>query len=124
MCATLLRNSPQLFKKLWFAQVHLPLLRTSIRVLVGPMIMARDASLSGGAICRSTDLTARRLFASHLAARQHIFCSDDEVILICLGDELGARRRACELLKTGIAAFVRNLGEPTAERVCKHSRLM
>ena len=93
------------------------------RVLVDPKVMASDASLSGGAIYKSTDLTSRGLLASHFAARQHTFCSDDEVILMCVGDELGVGPRACELLEMGVAAFARTRGEPTAERTCKFSWL-
>ena len=77
---------------LWLALFRLLLLRTDLRAPVDPSVMASDASLSGGAVCRSTDLTSRNLFASQFAARQHTSCIDGEVALICFGDELGAAR--------------------------------
>ena len=46
-------------QELWFALMLFTLFRADLRVLVDPRVMASDASLSGGAICRSVGLTAR-----------------------------------------------------------------
>ena len=40
----------------------LPLFRADLRVPVDPVVMASDASLTGGAIFRSMGLTARATF--------------------------------------------------------------
>ena len=43
-------------QELWSALALLPLFRADLRVPVDPMVMASDASLTGGAICRSMGL--------------------------------------------------------------------
>ena len=48
-------------KELWSALALLPLFRADLQVPVDPMVMASDASLTGGAICRCMGLTARGL---------------------------------------------------------------
>ena len=63
--------------------------------------MASDASLSGGAICRSIGLTARGLEAAKQAQAHQTSLCDDEVVLFCINDNLGAGRRAMELLRFG-----------------------
>ena len=55
-------------QELWLAMFLVPWLRTDLRVLVDPVVMASDVSLSGGATCRSTDLTAPGLIASQFPA--------------------------------------------------------
>ena len=45
---------------------------------------------------------------------------DDQVVLICINDNLGACRRATELLQLGIAAFVWSGTDPHAKRICRH----
>ena len=55
---------PSAVQELWSALMLLPLRRADLRVPLGPMVMASDASLTGGAICRSVGrLTARGLGA-------------------------------------------------------------
>ena len=83
------------------AHMLLPVCRPDLRVPVDPMVMAGDASLTGGAICRSVGITARGLAASKVAQTQQTSLCDDEVLLICINDNLGAGRRALELLQLG-----------------------
>ena len=83
-------------------------------VPVDPMVMASDASLTGGAIC-----TVRCLAASRPAHSQQT--SEDEAVLICVNDNLGAGRRAMELLHLGVAALAWIGTDPHAERVCRHA---
>ena len=45
----------------WSALMLLPLCRVDLRVPVDPMVMASDASLTGGASCKSMGLPARGL---------------------------------------------------------------
>ena len=59
-----------------------------LRVPVDPMVMAGDASMLGGLIFRSTDLTLRGLTASQLTKRQYTSRTGNEVV--CLGDGVGA----------------------------------
>ena len=54
-------------QELWSALMLLPLCRSDLRVLVDPCVMASDASLTGGAICRPTGLTSCCLGASKVA---------------------------------------------------------
>ena len=60
---------PAVRQELWSALMLLPLCRAGLRVPVDPMVMASDASLTGGVICRSTGLTVRGLGASKSSKR-------------------------------------------------------
>ena len=100
--------------------MQLPLFRADLGVPVDPMVIASDASMTGGDICRSMGLTARGLATSRLAQTQQTTLCDDEVVLICTNDNLGAGRRAMELLQSGVAAFVLIGTDPHAERICRH----
>ena len=57
-------------RELWSALTLLPLFRADVRVQVDPMVMESDASLTGGAICRSMGLTARGLGWESLGERR------------------------------------------------------
>ena len=92
--------------ELWSALVLFPLFRADLRVLVDPLVTASDANLSGGAICRSVVLTARGLEAVRQARAQQTSLSNDEVALFCFNDNIGAGRRALEILHLEVAAFV------------------
>ena len=94
-------------QELWSALMLLLLCRADLRVPVDPMATASDASLTGGAICRSTGLTVRGLGAWRVAQTQQTSLCDDEVVLICVNDCLGAGRRALELLRLGVSGLVR-----------------
>ena len=83
--------------------------------------MASDASLTGGAICKSTGLTARGLGISRQAQVQRTSLCDDEVVLNYISDNLWACRRPIELLQFGIAAFVWIGIDPHAKRICRHA---
>ena len=74
----------------------LPLFRANLRVPVDPSVMASDASLSGRAIWRSIGLTPRGLEAAKQAQAHQTSLCDDEVVLFCINDHLGAGRRAME----------------------------
>ena len=99
----------------------LPLFRADLRVPVDPVVMASDASLTGGAIFRSMGLTARDLGISRQVQMQRTSLGDDEVVLICINDNLGACRRAIELLQLEIAAFVWIGTDPHSKRICRHA---
>ena len=77
-------------QELWSALMLLPLFRADLRVPVDPRVMASDACLSGGAICRSVGLTAPK--AARLAKAASL--CDDEVVLFCFFDNIEAGRRA------------------------------
>ena len=109
-------------QELLSAPMLLPLCRADLRVPVDPMVMASDASSTGGAshpqIC---GLTARGLGASKVAQTQQTSLCDDEVVLICINDSLGAGRRTMELLQLGVAAFVWIGADRHAERICRQA---
>ena len=52
---------------------------------------------------------------------QRTSLGDDEVVLICINDNLGACRRAIELLQLEIAAFVWIGTDPHSKRICRHA---
>ena len=108
-------------QELCSALVLLPLFRADLRVLVDPSVMASDASLSGGAICRSIGLAARGLEAAKQAQAHQASLCDDEAVLFCINDNLGAGRRTMELLRVGVAAFLWIGTDPHAERICRHA---
>ena len=91
---------------------RLPLFRADLRVPVAPMVMASNASSTGGAICRSMGLTARGLEISRQAHMQRTSVCDDEVVLIRFNDNLGACRRAIELL---LLSWVDNIAEKSGD---------
>ena len=91
---------------------RLPLFRADLRVPVDPMVMASDASSTGGAICRSMGLTARGSGISRQAHMQRTSVCDDEVVLIRFNDNLEACRRAIELL---LLSWVDNIAEKSGD---------
>ena len=100
--------------------VLFPLFRVDLRVLVDCSVVASDASLSCGAICRSIGLTARGLEAAKQAqALKTSLCHDE--VLFCIDGDLGAGRRAMELFRLDVAAFIWSGTDPHAERICRHA---
>ena len=83
--------------------------------------MASDARLSGAAFSRPIGLTDRGLEAAKQAQAHQTSLCDDEVVLSCINDNLGAGRRTMELLRLGVAAFIWVGTDPHAERICRHA---
>ena len=87
------QNLPSVVRQeLWSAFMLLLLFRSDLRAPVDLDVMASVFSLAGGAICRFVGLTARSLGASRLSEWQQKILSGDEVLFICINDNLGAGR--------------------------------
>ena len=108
-------------RELMMAICLLPLMRGDLRLPVSGLVTASDASLDGGAVCRSVRLTAFGVKAAELAKKRSVTSSDEKVLLISLFDGIGGARRCFDLLNLGVAHYVAAESDPYASRCCRYA---
>eukprot|EP00971_Amphidinium_carterae_P087700 1735142-Amphidinium_carterae.1 len=79
---------PEIVKREWLiAVLHLPLLQVNLRARVSPVVLASDASETGGGACATVKLSELGLAALGTPAVLHPGRARDSLLLVTIHDE-------------------------------------